>query len=60
MKRWFKTKFEVINPDGETVFNTESKKCIPTKSQIESMAKAGYKFKLDGKSISKKKLEDMR
>lgn len=53
-------KFEVINPDGETVFNTESKKCIPTKSQIESMAKAGYKFKLDGKAISKKKLDDMR
>lgn len=49
-------KFEVVNFDGETVFNTRSKRCIPQRHQIESMLKAGYKIKIDGKVVSKKKL----
>ncbi|MBS7360332.1 MAG: hypothetical protein KIG53_06990 [Oscillospiraceae bacterium] len=49
-------KFEVVNFDGETVFNTKSKRCIPQRHQIESMLKAGYKIKIDGKVVSKKKL----
>ena len=49
-------KFEVIDIKGDTVFNTIQKSCIPDKVQIESMSSARYKFKIDGKTISKKKL----
>lgn len=49
-------KFEVIDNKGNTIFNTTEKTCLPSKSEIESQAGAGYKFKIDGKIISKKKL----
>lgn len=49
-------KFEVINPFGKVVNNTEYEECIPNKEQIESMLKAGYKFKLNGKNLNRKEL----
>ncbi len=49
-------KFEAIDIKGDTIFNTTQKSCIPDKPQIESMCSVGYKFKIDGKIISKKKL----
>ncbi len=52
-------KFEVINDKGKVVFNTTETSCLPTKTEINSMTKAGYKFKIDNKSIAKKKLEEM-
>lgn len=51
-------KFEVINPFGKIVSNTEYEERIPDKEQIESMLKAGYKFKLNGKHLSRKELNN--
>ena len=33
---------------------------FPTKEEILSMSKAGYKFKLDGKTVSKNQIETIR
>lgn len=52
-------KFEIINSNGKIVFNTMDESCLPTKGEINSMTKVGYKFKIDGKSITKKKLEEI-
>ena len=52
-------KFEIINNNGKIVFNTMDESCLPTKGEINSMTKAGYKFKIDGKSTTKKKLEEI-
>ena len=47
--------FEVFNDKGVRVFYTYQEQCIPTKTQISSMLKQGYKFKIDGKNLSKSK-----
>ena len=47
------TTFEVIGPDGKGKMITHSEKCLPSKSDIQSMIKCGYKFKIDGKLASK-------
>ena len=52
-------KFEIINSNGKIVFNTMDESCLTTKGEINSMTKVGYKFKIDGKSITKKKLEEI-
>lgn len=49
--------FEVINPDGRAVMGASSINCLPTNEQLISMSKAGYKFKLNKKAISLKKLK---
>lgn len=51
-------KFEAIQ-NGEIIFVTEQISCIPPKRQIEIMTKAGYKFKIDGKIITKKRIEEI-
>ena len=51
-------KFEVINPFGKVVSNTEYEERVPDKEQIDSMLKAGYKFKLNGKSLNRKELNN--
>lgn len=52
-------KFECVNREGRTMSSTTYMSCLPTERQIESMSKAGYKFKLDGKIISKKKVKEL-
>lgn len=47
------TLFEVIGPDGKGKMRTHTLSCLPTVSEIKSMASCGYKFKLDGKTVSK-------
>lgn len=49
-------KFEAFNDKGNRIFYTFQESCIPSKSEIESMYKSGWKFKMDGKNISKTKL----
>lgn len=49
----------MINSDGKTIFFTKEKDCIPKKQELDAQYKAGYKFKLDGKAISKKKIEEL-
>ena len=51
-------KFEVINDKNMSVMNTTSIYCIPDKEMLISMSKAGYRFRLDGKIITTKKLND--
>ena len=51
-------KFEVINDRNKTVMHTSSPSCIPDKDILTSMSKAGYKFKLDGKTVTIKKLNE--
>lgn len=48
--------FEVINDKGKTVMNTNDLSCIPNKKQLLEMSTSGYKFKIDGKVISKNKI----
>ena len=51
-------KFEILDEKGKAVFNTTMIECIPVKNHIDMMSKSGYKFKIDNKIISKKKLEE--
>ena len=52
-------KFEVINDKGKTVYYTHKEKDIPCKEYLNSMINASYKFKIDGKISSKKKIEEL-
>ena len=49
-------KFEVINDKGRTMMSTTCLSCIPDADQIDAMIKYGYKFKINGKSVPKKKV----
>lgn len=52
-------KFEVVNADGKVLFNTEHKECTPSKSEIDTLIKAGYKIKINGKAVTKKKMIEL-
>lgn len=52
-------KFEVINDKGQVVMTTTSMNCIPDKTEIESISKSGYKFKVDNVITTKKKILEM-
>lgn len=52
--------FEVINRDGFPVMGCSSVVCIPTDSQLLSMSKEGYKFKINGKAVSLKKIKELK
>jgi 1,2-phenylacetyl-CoA epoxidase PaaB subunit len=49
--------FEVFSRDNQRVFFTEHWSCIPTEDELEAIAKAQYKFKLDGKAVSLSKIQ---
>ena len=51
-------KFEVVNDKNIPMMSTTYISCIPKKDELTSMSKAGYKFRLDGKSITIKKLNE--
>ena len=51
-------KFEVVNDKNRTVMSTTSWSCVYDKDTLNSISKAGYKFKLDGKAITLKKLNE--
>ena len=52
--------FEVLNDRGQVLMTTSATVCIPNKTTIEFMIKAGYKFRIDGKLVSKKKIDAVR
>lgn len=52
-------KFEIINDKNKTVYYTYNTECVPCKEHLASMTNAGYKFKIDGKIVSKKKIEEL-
>ena len=51
-------KFEVVNDKNKAVMSTTSWSCVYDKDILNSISKAGYKFKLDGKAITLKKLNE--
>ena len=53
-------KFEVINARGVTVMQTTMKSCIPDEEQLTYMSKVGYKFRLEGKVVTLKKLKEFQ
>ncbi len=52
-------KFEVINSEGRVVFWCQQSSCIPDKQEIESVTKSGHKIRIDGKIVTKKKLNEL-
>lgn len=53
-------RFEIVNDEGTVVIYTDYKSCIPSGDQLSSMMKIGFKFRVDGKIVSKKRVEEMR
>lgn len=53
-------KFEVFNEKGVGVMETAYPTCVPCDRHLDSMVKAGYKFKIDGKIVNKKKVKEIR
>lgn len=53
-------KFQALNDKGVCVMETCYANCIPEDEQLFLMSKAGYKFKIDGKIISAKKVKELR
>ncbi len=51
-------KFEVINDKNKVVMNTEFLSCIPEKTVLNLMSKSGYRFRLNNKIMSVKKLDE--
>lgn len=51
--------FEIYNDKKCRVFVTNSKECLPQKEHVDSMLKKNYKFKLDGKQMTKKELNQL-
>ena len=49
--------FEVVDIQGKPVMTTQYPLHIPHNTILSSMEKNGYKFKIDGKIIPKKKIE---
>ena len=65
MSLWFvlqriTMQFEIFNDKGNRVLITDKEKYIPLAEYIEQMAKNGYKFKIDGALVSKKKVNEIR
>ena len=52
-------KFEILNDKNKVVMTTTSASCIPDRNTLNIMSKGGYKFKMDGKSITLKKLKEI-
>lgn len=52
-------RFEIVNDRGISVMSTVYISCIPEYDQLLSMTQAGYKFRLDGKIISKRRLKEL-
>ena len=52
-------KFEIFCGDNRILFQTEQVKYIPNDTEIKAMIKNGYKFKIDGKSVNKKKIDEI-
>ncbi len=53
-----KIKFEIINEKGVAVMTTEHMSCIPDNDQLCHMSKAGFKFRIDGKNASVKRINE--
>ena len=55
-----KMKFEVINDKNKTIYYTYDRRDVPSSEYLNSMSNAGYRFKIDGRIASKKKVEELK
>lgn len=53
-------KFEVIDDKNKTIYYTYKIKDIPPNEDLTSINNAGYKFKIDGRIASRKKIEELK
>lgn len=51
---------EVVTPDGQVGMWTEHVSCWPEGEELRYMAKVGFRFRLDEKTVLPKKLEQIR
>lgn len=49
-------KFEVVNDKNKVMFRCDDVSCIPAPADIKMMSAGGYKFRIDGKIISARKV----
>lgn len=49
-------KFEVVNDKNKVMFRCDDVSCIPDPADIKIMSAGGYKFRIDGKIISARKV----
>ena len=52
--------FEIFNRQKVRVLYFEQPSCIPSDDELTNMNRAGYKFKIDGKSISLTQFKSLR
>ena len=50
--------FQVLSDKGKVMMRTEHFSCLPKDSELASLSKAGYKFKIDGKQCSLKRVKE--
>ena len=50
--------FKVIRNDGVCAMSTTFISCIPSEEQLNGMADAGYRFELNGKPVTRKKIKE--
>ena len=50
--------FEIVR-DNKTVMQCEDVICIPSVDELNAMNKAGYKFKIDGQTVTIKKIKEL-
>lgn len=53
-------RFQIINNKSEIVFDTKFWSCVPDDEQLQKMKDAGYKFLMNGKTISLNKIRESR
>ena len=49
-------KFEVVNDKNKVMFRCDDVSCIPDPADIKMMSAGGFKFRIDGKIISARKV----
>jgi hypothetical protein len=52
--------FQIIDSNNSIAMRTNHISCIPPDSHLASMETIGYKFKLDGKFVSRRKINTLR
>lgn len=50
--------FEVLNDKNQVIMHTDFINCVPEVQILTLISKSGYKFRLDGKIVTLKKLKD--
>jgi hypothetical protein len=52
-------KFEILNDKNQVVMWCEKASCIPPLEELKLMSQSKYKYKLNGKNVTLKKLKEI-